>query len=298
LRAYLIAAALLASGLASAAQWGKAEFSGLLGDTALDELSGLAHSRRRGGLLWGINDSGNPAHLVAISTEARHVATLRVSGVGNIDWEDLDSFTLDGKHYLMIADTGDNGGVRDVLNLHFIEEPAELRDGMAVVPSWTVRFRWPDGARDCEATAVDPARGEVLLVSKKRVPPELFRVPIRPANDAVQTAEPIGLLRGIAQPDAEQMRTNPVYGRYRSQISAADLSADGRTLAVMNYHAVYFYARRPGAGWADALAKPQRVLPFPWLPQAEALAFSPDGLTLYVGSEQTPVPLLKFRQAR
>ena len=28
--------------------------------------------------------------------------------------------------------------------------------------AWSINFRWPDGARDCEATAVDAANGEVL----------------------------------------------------------------------------------------------------------------------------------------
>lgn len=295
LRPLFLLLALATTGLAGAAHWSKPEFSGLLTDPELDELSGLAASRVKPDVLWGLNDGGNLADLVAITSNAQHLATVHIKGVGNLDWEDLDAFTLDGKHYLMIADTGDNGGMRDVLNLHFIEEPAKIIDGMTLEPAWSIRFRWPDGARDCEATAVDAARGEVLLVSKKRVPPELFRLPLKPVGDEVQTAELVGLLKGIPQPSAEQMEKNPVYGRYRSQISGADLSPNGRVLAVMNYHAVYFFIREAGQEWLPALKQPPQELAFPWLPQAEAIAFSRDSSTLYVGSEQTPVPLLKFR---
>ena len=294
LRPFFLLLAFAAAGLAGAAHWSKPELSGLLTDPELDELSGLAASRVKPDVLWGLNDGGNLADLIAITPDARHLATLHVKGVGNIAWEDLDGFTLDGKHYLMIADTGDNGGMRDVLSLHFIEEPAKIVDGMSVEPSWTTRFRWPDGARDCEASAVDAASGEVLLVSKKRVPPELFRLPLKPAGDGVQTAELVGLLNGIPQPSAEQLAKNPVYGRYRSQVSAADLSPNGRVLAVMNYHAVYFFIRDKGQAWQAALKQPPQELNFPWLPQAEAIAFSNDSSTLYIGSEQTRVPLLKF----
>jgi hypothetical protein len=36
-------------------------------------------------------------------------------------------------------------------------------------------------------------------------------------------------------------------------------------------------------------------LNFPWLPQAESIAFSTDGRSLLVGSEQRPSPLLLYR---
>ena len=113
-----------------------------------------------------------------------NVARFRVKGAKNIDWEDLASFDLGGRHYLMVADTGDNGGLRRTLQLHAFEEPARLRDGGTLEPAWSIAFRWPDGPRDCEAVAVDAAAGRVLLVSKKRRPPELFDLPLHPPDGA------------------------------------------------------------------------------------------------------------------
>jgi uncharacterized protein YjiK len=193
------------------------------------------------------------------------------------------------------ADTGYNGGIRKQLNLYVIEEPAQLRDGGTLKPAWIINFKWPDGARDCEATAVDAARGEVLLISKKRVPPEVFRVPLRPANAEVQTAELIATLRDISQPSQDELKKNPVYGRYRSQITAADLSANGRVLAVLNYHSVHLYVRNAGQDWAQVMKTVPGQLELPWLPQAEGIAFSPDGRSLLVGSEQRPSPLILYR---
>src|SRR3546814_2216137 len=96
--------------------------------------------------------------------------------------QDIAAFELDGRRDLLVADTGDNGGLRRSLQLHAIEEPTsldEVAQHAPLEPAWSIAFRWPDGARDCEAVAVDAQRGEVLLISKKRTPPELFALPDR-----------------------------------------------------------------------------------------------------------------------
>ena len=206
----------------------------------------------------------------------------------------LQWFDLNGKHYLLVADTGDNGGIRKTLTLLVIEEPESLRDGDTLRPAWSINFRWPDGARDCEATAVDATSGEVLLISKKRVPPELFRLPLQP-GDSVQTAQLVTTLSGINQPSEIDLRKNPVYGRYRSQITGADLSPNGRVLAVLNYRSIHLYVRAPGQDWRRAMQTLPSELNFPWLPQAEGIAFSADGRSLLIGSEQRPSPLLRYR---
>jgi hypothetical protein len=295
----LLALALLA-GDASASRWSRAEYAGVLTDPELAEVSGLAASRAHPGVYWAQNDGDNGERIIAMRPDGTRLASLRIAGVHNTDWEDLDGFDLDGKHYLMIADTGDNGGIRKTLSLHFIEEPAELRDGASVTPAWSIEFRWPDGARDCEATAVDVVGGQVLLVSKKRVPPEVFSLPLHPAADAgVLVAQAQGLLPGISQPSTDDLKQNPVYGRYRSQVSGADLSPNGRVLAVLNYSSIHLYVRESGQTWTQALDKavPDQ-LKLPWLPQAEGIAFSLDGKSLLVGSEQRPSPLLRFRILR
>ncbi|MGH8106540.1 MAG: hypothetical protein ACREO2_09485, partial [Arenimonas sp.] len=100
---------------------------------------------------------------------------------------------------------------------------------------------------------------------------------------------------GIEQPDKTEMEENPVYGRYRSQVTAADLSPTGRVLIVMNYHAVYFYVRDANGSWKTALSTKPYSFSFPWLPQAEAITFNNEGTAIYIGSEQRPVPILRYR---
>lgn len=280
---------LLGASCAQAAADPDIALSALITDEHLGEISGLAASRRHPGIFWVHNDGDNAPELYAIDAEGERRATLRLEGVRNVDWEDIAAFTLEGRHYLLVADVGDNGGLRSQLALRAVEEPSTLRD--ATVPvAWTQNFRWPDGARDCEAMAVDERDGAVYLVSKKRVPPELFRVPLQ-ATGKVETARRLGTLGGIEQPTDDDLRRNPVYGRYRAQITAADISPDGSRFAVLNYRRVYLW-RRGREGWSQAVTRPARVIEFPWTPQAEALGFDLSGRSLWVSSERLPAPLL------
>lgn len=266
--------------------------SGVLLDPQLSEISGLAASARHRDVLWLHNDGGD-GRLFAVSTGGRRLATFGIDGVTRTDWEDMAAFELGGRRYLLVADTGDNGGLRRTLQLHVIEEPAKLRNAR-LKPAWSIVFRWPDGPRDCEAVAVDAARGQILLISKKRVPAELFSLPLRPLGDGVLTATRIGELSGVPQPDAERLRKAPRRARTEGQVTAAAVSPDGRTLAVMTYRHLLLYPRQPRERWVRAVARPAQASVLPWLHQAEALDFSADGTRLYATSEFIPAPLYRI----
>lgn len=294
LPATLLATLLLIAPSLQAARWSEPEIGGLVTHRAIGEISGLAAAVHFPGHYWAINDSGSSSELHLVDRDGQYQGSVATPDVPNRDWEDLASFRYQGADYLLIADVGDNGGLRRDMQLYVLEQPREL--GQPALLAWTLEFTWPDGARDCEAAAVDPVAGEVLLVSKKRVPAELFRVPLRPGPEPV-VAERLGTLPGIEQPDAEDLARNPVYGRYRSQVTAADLSPNGRVLAVLNYRSVHFLIRPRGGDWRDVLAQDRKMphLLLPWLPQAEALAFDPEGSEMVIGSEQLPSPFLRYQ---
>lgn len=288
-----LVAVLLAGACSDASQRPRtqASISGVLLDRQLGEISGIAASHRHRDVLWAIDDGGNPARLFALDTHGRRRATFSVEGVTKTDWEDLAGFEQAGTRYLLVADTGDNGGLRRTLQLHVLREPTRLANAR-IRPAWSIAFRWPDGARDCEAIAVDARRGQVLLVSKKRYPPELFTVPLRPAH-GVQVARRVGTLAGVPMPPPSRNGRRAVD----SHVTAAALSPDGQTFAVMTYRHLLRYRRGTGR-WAAAIAKPLPVQRLPWLPQAEALAWSADGRWLYATGEFVPAPLYRIDATR
>jgi hypothetical protein len=263
--------------------------AGVILDGSIDETSGLATSTVHRDTLWLLQDGGNGPMLHAISRRGSRIASVRVAGVRNTDWEDLDAFQWQGRHWLLIADTGDNGGLRRTAQLHVVPEPDPLVNGGAVSAAWSIAFRWPDGPRDCEAVAVDAQAGEVLLISKKRKPAQLFSVPLRPARGAVVVARRIGTL---AEAPAESGISDPRRVALGRQVTAADLSPDGLTLAVLTYDRLLLYRRAPNEPWPRAVARVPATQPLPWLHQAEALAWLPDGKGLIATGEFSPAPLV------
>jgi hypothetical protein len=268
---------------------------GLVREHAIDEISGLAGSRRDPSRLWAINDSDNGALLHLVDGSGRLAGSWTVDGAENYDWEDLAAFVDGGQPWLLIADTGDNGGLRAAIDLVAVREPDVAAPPASVPVAWKLRVTWPDGPRDCEAVAVDVAAREILLIAKKRVPAQVFRVPL-PTVDQTGTiravAEPIAIIPGIPQPTEQDLAAAPAGLRYMSQVTAADLSPDGRSLLLLTYREAYLMTRRAGEPWRDALLREPQRLRMPPLVQAEAIAFDRDGRAIWIGTEKLPAPLI------
>lgn len=289
LRPCALAATLLCLAACSPPQLPFARLAGLVTSNELNEISGLAASQQHEDVLWMINDGGGK--LFALSRQGRVLARFDVDVPKSSDWEDLAGFELDGKRYLLVADTGDNAGRRKDFSLHVFEEPASLEHPSTLKAAWTIRARWPDGPRDCEAVAVDAATGKILLISKKRNPPELFVLPLRPPKGEVAEARRVGRLAGVPEADAELQRSDPKLAKLFRQVTAADVAPDRHALAVMTYGSVLFYARNGNEDWAAAVARPPEVHDMPLIPQPEALAWSKGGGGLYATGEFNPAPL-------
>lgn len=260
------------------------------------EASGLASSLLRPDRLWILNDSGNSPDLFAVTTNGADAGTVRIEGPDNEDWEDLASFRLDGAPHLLIADCGDNPGLRGECLLHVVPEPA-VPGPAAVRPAWTLRYRYEDGPRDCESVAVDAARARVLLLSKDDRIPVLYELPLRPAGPAaVQTARRIGELRTLPPP--VQGMARGILARIGSLTTAMDLAPDGRRLAVLTYEHAYLLECEADGDWASALARPPRRIELPdpldkTLRKREALCWTADGRALLVTGEQVPAPIFR-----
>ena len=267
---------------------------GRIGVAALRETSGLAVSRRDPAVLWALNDGGNAAALYALARDGRPLARYSVEAV-NRDWEDLAAFRLDGEPHLLVADTGDNGRRRDEVVLHLIAEPAlGALAGAPLVPARTLRFRYEDGAHDVEAVAVDETTRTVWLLTKEPVrdgrgaAPGAYALslddppPLLARRRATLADVPRGLVGGLAM---------SLAGVDLEQPTAFDMSADARVACLLTYRRLRCFRRGDGESWDETLARPGRELRAHDLDQAEAMALSTDGATLWFTSEGLLPPL-------
>ncbi len=281
------------------APYGAPVWSGRLENPALIEASGFARSHRDPARLWAINDSGHAAVLYALGFDGAHQGTLTLLGVENDDWEDLASVVRDGAPYLLVADTGDNLSRKALRTLHAVFEPAlaGAPDARAA-PAWSLVFRFEDGPRDCEAVAVDPVSGEILLLSKRDVPARLYALawPEAVGADAAAPALArfVAEVRNIPQPTRLDGAGLFPIGPWLAQPTAMAISPAGDAALVLTYGAAYRFARTGSASWAEAFRALPTRLRVPPLRGYESIGFSPDGRSLFLAIEGRGAPIYRF----
>ena len=277
------------------ADYSNIKLLGSLQNSSLKEVSGITRSTLNDKVFWVINDGGDKPYIYAIDSNGKHLGRYFIRKVDNRDWEDISSYSKDGKHYLIIADTGDNDASHRDSFLWVVVEPNLDRYNPKKLNTLGVkqriRFRYKDGPRDCEAIAVDLKKDRILLLSKRTVPAVMYQLPISPdPKQRMLTAKPVAEVGNIPQPDFTFLLTNPFFGRYASQPTAMDISPDGSQLAILTYNYGYIYKLEKNEEWEQALKLKPLVFKLPELRQAEALGFSQDG-NIIVTSEKRPAPL-------
>lgn len=252
----------------------------------IDELSGLAVSRADPAVLWGHNDSGDGPVLFRIGTDGADLGAVTLREARAVDWEDIAAFEHDGQPALLVADVGNNFAIRGFSTLYAVSDPGRTGEPALL---WRLDFRYPDGARDCEAVAVDSVNREILLVSKRDVPPRLYRLPLpeRSPKEPL-TAQFLGEIPTLPAPTPSERVSAPLSSRYLHAPVGLDISRDGAQAALVTARHAYLYRRLPGRSWLEAFDQPAAVLPLPDLAQIEAVAFAADGRALFVGAEGRP----------
>ena len=107
---------------------------------------------------------------------------------------------------------------------------------------------------------MDTSTDSILLITKRRVPAQLFRLPLHPATSGVLIAQLRGTLAGIPQPKPDALKAAPRIARYLSEVTAADIAPDRSSIAVLTYRSAYFCIgaapRRAGRrGWRGRRAR-------------------------------------------
>ncbi len=259
---------------------------------AVSEASGLAISSADPDFIWLINDSGGTPDVHLVGTDGTDRGKVTLKDTRNIDWEDLASFSLDGKNYLLVADTGDNNSKRESCTLHILREPilptGSEKLAATELTAWQIQFRYEGGPRDCEAVAVDAMAGKIILVTKRTQPPEVYELPLHPSSkQSLLTARRIGQTSVKSPLDT--------FISFGNQPTGLAIASDSSLAAVITYYGVFLFPRKSTESWAEALAKPPTALPPHLLPQAESVTFSKDGKSIYAVSEGRQSPLARYR---
>lgn len=256
---------------------------GTLNDPRINESSGIAASRTAPGLLWTHNDSGDGPNLFRLDpSNPQAVQAFKLNLPKPRDWEDMASFTLDDQPMLLVGDTGDNGRNRPYLTLWLVPEPApDANPAWPIKPTQEIRLTFADAKHDCESIAFDPVRREIVLITKvdiRHFQPGTAGVYVLPLPDPSINPNTVHQLDRVA--DLSLKIT-----------TAMDISPDGQRAVVATYGDAYAYERDPHETWATAFARPPHPIALGPRGQSEAIAYGPDGQTLYLTAEKVGKPV-------
>jgi hypothetical protein len=237
-------------------------------DKRLEEASGLAASVANPGLLWTLNDNGNPPEVFLIDHHARIKLVCKLPNIRNRDWEDIaiGAGPEEGKNYVYVADIGDNEAQYDFKVIYRFVEPVLSQEKEIVITAYdTLAMRMPDGKRDAETILIDPLTHDLFIVSKRENQVSLYRSRYPFAHDTT-TLEKVSTLR-------------------LTSIVAGSISTDGREVLLKNYGEVFYWKKSNNETLPELLAKEPIKLDYEREPQGEAIAWSRDGNEFYTLSE-------------
>ncbi len=240
----------------------------------ITESSGLAVSQLQPEIFWTHNDSGDSARIFAIDRGGNVTGVASLAEVQANDFEDMASYRDGGRPRLLVADVGDNRASRDHVRIYLFDEP-DPRGRSVVKQFQTLRLRYPDGPRDCEAVAVDLENRKIVFVTKSFLPLARVYQSRLPAVDEPTDAEgEVGVL--------DYLGTVPI-----PLVTAMDVDPQRGTIVLVNYFQAFRFPHVPG--WHRALPESYGL---PNLRQIEAVAFDSEG-EVWVTSEGTPMPLMR-----
>ncbi len=278
------AAPAAASGLCAA--WSAPQRIGLLDTSQVSEASGMEWTPAHPDRLYHVNDSGDLGNLYVTTSEGTDAHAMRISGLLAFDTEDLSAGPCGESRCLFIADIGDNVGFRPYVRIAVVEEPAALTDSVPLHASVTATY--PDGAHNAEAAAVHPRTGDLFVLTKgEDGQSRLYRLDARQiAAGGDQEFALMGTL------DLEAVMTGGSWRRLLA--TGMDIAPDGSRFVVLTYAGAAEFALDLAAPDAASRLADQtqwrRGADFQQIatlrmPQAEAVAYGPDGAAILYETE-------------
>ncbi len=197
----------------------------------LDENSGMAIGRDS--TVWMINDSGGADKIYQINFKGKYLNELEVKNAKNKDWEDM-ARDIDGNVY--IADTGNNANKRKDLVIYKIPNPDKEKGDK--IEAERIEFYFPEQRKfppkkknlHFDTEAIFYAKDSLYLITKNRSHPFtgkalIYRIPaIKGNHKATFLGEFI-----------------PCTEFSVCKITAADISPDGKTIALLGYGKLWLF---------------------------------------------------------
>lgn len=261
--------------------------AGTVSAPEITEASGLAVSQLDPSVLWVHNDSGDSARLFAIGTDGGHRGTFPLVGASASDWEDMaiGPGPAAGVPYLYVGDIGDNGESRSTIQVYRVPEPAvpATPGSYPVTGAERLELAYADGPHNAETLLVDPANGDLYIVTKPAT--------AGTASKVFRAAAPISAASTTTLTEVASL----VFGQGSlpggAQPTGGDIDAGRNYVAIRTYTSAFAFCFTAEATVAETLTTSPCSVPLLLEPQGESFAFDADGSSYYSLSEFANQPL-------
>lgn len=274
---------------------------------SLDEISGIAASRKNINVIWAHNDSDGGTRIWAFNTQGAHLGIYNLLYANNNDWEDMaiGPGCDPNKDYIYIGDVGNNKGlINQIFNIYRVPEPNVSTGQQPInvelnnVDTFPVKYL--DSLRhDCETMMVD-VNGDIYLCTRDRWNDDhgmmkIYRYPAPQTRDVVYTLQHVASVQLIESSIGKGSNWEMAVG--------GDISQNGSLVIIRTKpkrrnkavpQRVLLWQREPGTKFWKAFDNPVCLMPSLWEPQGEAICFDTNGQGYYTISEGQHQPIYYF----
>lgn len=187
----------------------------------VNESSGLARSAD-GKFFWTHNDSGGKTEIYGFDAKGKLIAVKPVPNSKNTDWEELAE---DGKGTIFIGDMGNNGTPRSELQIYAFNTQTDSTEQISF--KYKNRPATLNGRPNADCEAFFYHKDQLYLFSKnwqKDGLTWLYKMPAKPGKYELAPSDSI---------------------RITSQVTAADISPDGKSFVLLTYAKILLFEVSP-----------------------------------------------------
>ncbi|TXD85572.1 hypothetical protein ESY86_02925 [Subsaximicrobium wynnwilliamsii] len=197
-------------------------------------------------LLWTIEDAGNPNALYALDAKGQLTKTIEIENAENIDWEDLAS---DQEENIYIGDFGNNEKTREHFTIYKVSKPGKA---MKRSSAEKIAFTLPSTMESQDFEAFFLYENKFYIFSK-----------------GTKETIMISVENSIGDHVAQLVTTSKLDGK-DNQITAADISADGKTIVLLNHEKLWKLSKFKADKFFEGTVE---IIPFGHTSQKEGIVF-------------------------
>lgn len=254
--------------------WLPARLECQLTNASVNESSGFAVSPQFKGVFYTHNDSGDSARIFRVRLDGS-ATPIPITGASAFDWEDTGVRKAGNTSFLYIADVGDNLQIRSSVRVYRFIEPALNATSVTTFETYTLTY--PDGRHNCEALIIDPASGDIYLVTKAVAQAGVYRL-AAPTQGGPYALAKLGTIF-----------PNTGGGDNGRLVTGASVTPDGRYVVVRTYTGALEF--KVSGTFSDWWKQSPVQITMPPASIGESVAYDNRGGMLYSTSEGTPCPV-------